>query len=162
MRDESAQTMHITDIQADVEAFMRAMDQSVRAVPTQGVDQHTLMLRYELIKEEYLETRQALGRLIHVVAGGGYASAGNWLHDCAQVVDGIVDLIYVLVGTASAMGVDLQPVWEEVHRSNMAKKDGPIAEDGKRLKPAGWTPPAVERVIREQVAESDFADRKIG
>jgi predicted HAD superfamily Cof-like phosphohydrolase len=40
-------------------------------------------------------------------------------------------------------------VWKEVHRSNMAKLEGGVRkrEDGKILKPEGWTPPDVEGVM---------------
>lgn len=44
-------------------------------------------------------------------------------------------------------GVDLLPFFMEVQRANMAKKDGPIREDGKRLKPPGWQPPQIATMI---------------
>jgi predicted HAD superfamily Cof-like phosphohydrolase len=44
----------------------------------------------------------------------------------------------------------LDEVFKEVHRSNMAKLvDGKVIrrEDGKILKPAGWTPPDIKGVL---------------
>ena len=91
----------------------------------------------------------------------GRSSKAAELALLAEIADGIADLVYVAIGTASTLGIDMEPVWEEVQLSNMAKVNGPVRPDGKRLKPEGWQPPQIERVIREQVAEADFADRKI-
>lgn len=72
--------------------------------------------------------------------------------DLVRVADGIADLIYVLVGTALELGIPLDRVWAEVHRANMAKVD-PVTgkvrkrEDGKVLKPEGWTPPDIESAL---------------
>ena len=64
------------------------------------------------------------------------------------VIDGLCDLIYVALGTAVACGVDLEPFFDEVHRSNMAKFGGPIRDDGKILKPEGWEPPRIAELLR--------------
>lgn len=49
-------------------------------------------------------------------------------------------------------GVRWRPFWDEVQRSNLAKKDGPIRADGKRLKPDGWIPPRIREMLVEQGA----------
>lgn len=69
--------------------------------------------------------------------------------DLTEIADGIADAIYVLIGTAIAYGVDLPAVWAEVHRTNMAKADGPVV-NGKRMKPEGWTPPDIAAVLARQ------------
>ena len=58
------------------------------------------------------------------------------------------DLIYVLYGFLVALGVNADITFEEVHRSNMAKKGGGIRSDGKVLKPDGWTKPDIESILR--------------
>lgn len=45
---------------------------------------------------------------------------------------------------AEGVGVNLKPFFEEVHRTNMHKLQGPQREDGKQLKPEGWKPPRIE------------------
>lgn len=90
-------------------------------------------LRAALIEEEAKETIDAI-------------KAG----DLVGAVDGICDLIYVAVGAAVAFGVELGPVFNEVHRSNMAKEGGPTRPDGKVLKPAGWTPPRIAELLAQQ------------
>lgn len=92
------------------------------------------MLREELVQEEYEEfrsTRRTIRR-----------------------ADAICDLIYVLIGTAISMGIDIRPMWDEVHRSNMAKEGGAIREDGKILKPEGWEPPDLMGEFKRQVRDA--------
>ncbi len=64
-----------------------------------------------------------------------------------EVIDGLCDTIVVCYGTAEDIGIDLEPFFDEVMRTNMAKKDGPIRMDGKRLKPPGWTPPDIKGIL---------------
>lgn len=87
-------------------------------------------LRAELIREESKETRKA------ILSG-----------DLIGAIDGMCDILVVTLGTAVEFGVDLDPFWDEVHRTNMAKKGGPVRDDGKRLKPPGWTPPDIAGVL---------------
>lgn len=93
-----------------------------------------IWLRQGLIDEEVEELREA-----------------NLNRDIVEVADALADIIYVACGTALVYGIDLEAVFEEVHRSNMAKlgPDGqPIYRgDGKVLKPEGWTPPAIARAL---------------
>lgn len=67
--------------------------------------------------------------------------------DVVEMVDALCDLLYVTYGAAVSLGVDLQPFFEEVHASNMAKVDGYRREDGKWMKPAGWQPPDIAGLL---------------
>ena len=67
-----------------------------------------------------------------------------------DLVDGIVDLIYVALGLANAVGVALAPVFAAVHAANMKKVTGLKRADGKALKPEGWEPPDIAAVLRTQ------------
>lgn len=89
-------------------------------------------LRDRLLKEELGELANALQR-----------------REVEEVTDAIADSIYVLVGTAIAYGIDLRPVWDEVHRSNMAKAEGGVRRDegGKVIKPEGWKPPDIASAL---------------
>jgi predicted HAD superfamily Cof-like phosphohydrolase len=147
--------MTVQGIQADVDRFMQMIGQPMPDYP-QNVDPAILQLRIDLITEEFDETVDALVKLQQP-----NLDAPKERVLLAEVADGIVDLLYVAVGTASTLGIDLEEVWEAVQRSNMAKAGGPVREDGKRLKPDGWKPPNIAVIIREQIAEHDFADRSI-
>src|SRR5688572_2931201 len=67
-----------------------------------------------------------------------------------KIADGCADAIYVILGTAVAFGIDLEPIWDEVHRTNMAKEGGGQRADGKIMKPAGWRPPDVRGLLADQ------------
>lgn len=78
--------------------------------------------------------------------------------DPLEVVDALADIVYVCYGMAVEMGVDLDAVVGVVHDANMAKlgEDGkPIyREDGKILKPEGWTPPDIAGELDRQRQQS--------
>lgn len=51
---------------------------------------------------------------------------------------------------AYSLGLDIKPLFEEVHRTNMLKVGGPTRADGKILKPEGWQPPRIRELLIEQ------------
>jgi predicted HAD superfamily Cof-like phosphohydrolase len=72
--------------------------------------------------------------------------------DTVELADGCADLIWVLQGLMLSVGIPMQEVWDEVSRSNLAKIDpesGVVLkrDDGKILKPAGWTAPDIKTII---------------
>jgi predicted HAD superfamily Cof-like phosphohydrolase len=74
--------------------------------------------------------------------------------DGLEVADGLVDLIYVAIGTALIMGIPIQAVWDEVHSANMRKERSPAsAHMSKRghhwdvTKPLGWVGPDLGRLM---------------
>ena len=121
-----------------VEEFMTAFGQDVPG--TWNTVKFPAELRLKLIREEVDELTDAIEKK-------------NWI----EVVDAICDLLYVTYGAASALGVDIEPFFAEVHRSNMAKlgDDGkPIRrEDGKVLKPLTWTPPDLMSILRREIGK---------
>ena len=72
-------------------------------------------------------------------------------NDIIEIADALADIIYIVCGTAISYGIPLNKVFKEVHRSNMAKLvDGKALyrEDGKVIKPEGWTPPDIATVMK--------------
>jgi predicted HAD superfamily Cof-like phosphohydrolase len=122
----------------DVKAFHRAFGQRVAEKP-ELPDTAERTLRMKLLAEEMYE----------------YTIAENE-NDIVEIADALADIIYIACGTAVSYGIPLDNVFTEVHRSNMAKLvDGkPIyREDGKVLKPEGWTAPDVEGVLNKSHLE---------
>lgn len=113
-------------VQIDVWRFHEALDIPIGLTPQVRRPE----LRASLIEEEASETCAAM-------RGG----------DLVESIDGLCDLLCVTYGAAVEFGVNLAPFWDEVHRTNMAKVGGPLREDGKRLKPPGWTPPDIAGVL---------------
>ena len=105
----------------DQEKFMTACDQTVT-----GFNAAQYQLYKDLIREEFQELEDAE---THVDA-----------------LDALVDILVVTIGAIHSMGADGEGAWNEVMRTNFAKID-PVTgkvrkrEDGKVLKPEGWTPP---------------------
>lgn len=116
----------------DVLNFHKQFGCYIGSTPKQP-DADNAVLRMRLIQEEFSELKGSL-----------------LLADMPSIADGIVDLIYVLVGTAICYGIDVRPIWNAVHEANMKKTGGGMREDGKVLKPEGWQPPDVEGLLTKQ------------
>jgi phosphoribosyl-ATP pyrophosphohydrolase len=99
-------------------------------------------LRANLIEEEARETTEAIRR-----------------GDLTEAVDGMCDVLYVVFGTAVEWGLNLQPFFDEVHRTNMLKVGGATRDDGKILKPEGWQPPRIGAMLADLTRE-EIARRK--
>lgn len=69
--------------------------------------------------------------------------------DFVEMIDALADILVVTYGTAVEMGVDLEPVFAEVHRSNMSKNGG-RDPGGKVLKGPAFSPPDLVTVLRQQ------------
>lgn len=65
-----------------------------------------------------------------------------------EIVDGLIDLCVVAIGTLDAFGVDAYKAWNSVLEANMAKEVGVKPERPNKLglpdltKPEGWKPPS--------------------
>ncbi len=79
--------------------------------------------------------------------------------DRVAMIDALCDLLYVTLGAAVEMGVELDPFFREVHRANMEKFGGEIRPDGKQLKPSGWLPPDIAGVYRRLYGDLDPSSR---
>lgn len=117
----------------DQEKFMRACDQSV-----EGYDHAQFKLYYDLIAEEFGELNAA------VLSG-----------DRVEQLDALIDILVVTIGAIHSMGADGDGAWKEVMRTNFAKIDSETGkvrkrEDGKVLKPLGWTPPELAPFVKKQ------------
>jgi predicted HAD superfamily Cof-like phosphohydrolase len=74
--------------------------------------------------------------------------------DPVEQLDALIDILVVTVGAIHSMGADAEGAWKEVMRTNFAKIDhetGKVRkrEDGKVLKPVGWTPPDLKPYLKK-------------
>ncbi len=119
----------------------------VEDAPTADIAAETVALRVSLIQEELDEYRKA-------------AEAG----DLVEVADALSDLMYVVLGTYVAHGLHLhaEPLFQEVHRSNMSKLDSdgePIFRgDGKVLKSDRFEPPDLETILSKRLLDENPDD----
>jgi len=114
-----------------VALFHRTFDILVNDKPTVA-DAATRDLRISLIREESKELEEALEK-----------------EDVVGIADALADLLYVVYGTAVSLGLDMEPIFAEVHRSNMTKVGGHKREDGKWIKPETYEPPDLAPIIED-------------
>ena len=92
-----------------------------------------LNFRLQFLEEELNETK---------------AAANSEQVDAEEVVDGLIDLCVVAIGTLDAFGVNAYSAWSAVHEANMNKQVG-IKESRPNplnlpdlIKPEGWRAPS--------------------
>ena len=137
----------MTDEQAMVEAFHSKFEIVAQATPT-DLNEETKQLRVRLMQEEFDELKEAM-------------ATGN----LAAVAKEMADLLYVIYGTAVSYGIDMEPVFQEVHRSNLSKVGGYKRADGKWVKPATYSRADIESIVevqREQLSTARLSVRDAG
>lgn len=107
-------------------------EQAINDRPT-NVDDATCRLRMRLMQEELDELHTAM-----------------LYRNLPEIADAIGDLLYVVLGTAVSHGIEMTPIFESIHRANMAKVGGGKRPDGKMLKPAGWVAPDHREALLDQ------------
>ena len=94
-----------------VKKFMKTFGQEVKEKAEFPSDKVSA-LRYDLIKEELDELRDAIEK-----------------KDIKEVADALTDILYVTYGAGHAFGINLDKCFDEVQSSNMSK----LGEDGKPI-----------------------------
>lgn len=92
-----------------------------------------LKFRIDFLQEELDETKKAYETM-----------------DGEEIVDGLIDLCVVAIGTLDAFGVNAYKAWDEVLKANMSKNVG--VKEGRPnplglpdlMKPEGWKAPSHE------------------
>ena len=121
---------------AAVEKFHETYQLLSNHSPTVDVPVAIKTLRYELMKEENEEYKEAVAN-----------------NDMVEVADALGDMLYILCGTIITHGMQhkIGEVFEEIQRSNMSKlgPDGkPIyREDGKVMKGPNYFKPDIAKIL---------------
>jgi len=117
-----------------VKTFMETFGQEVKNKPSFSSEKIN-NLRYDLIKEELDEFKEALDN-----------------KDLLEVADALTDILYVTYGAGHAFGADLDKCFEEVQQSNMSKLDEkgkPIYNEvGKVMKGPKYFKPDLNKFIK--------------
>lgn len=115
-------------------------------------------LRLRLVAEEFCELLESCLHPDDERANDCMDEIRDWIRNAIscdmsvnlkEAADALADIQYVLHGTALEMGVDMGPIEDAVHASNMAKAGGPIV-NGKITKPQGWKPPDIAGLLKKQ------------
>jgi hypothetical protein len=92
-----------------------------------------LKFRAEFIQEELDELKENIG-----------------IDNAEEIVDALIDICVVAIGTLDAFNIDSHKAWDAVLRANMSKRVG--VKEGRPnplnlpdlMKPTGWEPPSHE------------------
>lgn len=74
--------------------------------------------------------------------------------DLEKQLDALVDLVYVVLGTAYLHGFNFAEAWDRVHAANMRKVKADLFNKDKRdflydvVKPPGWTPADLSDLVK--------------
>ena len=116
-----------------VKKFMETFGQEIKEKAC-FPDEKITSLRYDLIKEELGELKEAIDQ-----------------KDIKEVADALTDILYVTYGAGHAFGINLDKCFEEVQNSNMSKlgPDGkPIYNDkGKVMKGPNYFKPNLGKFV---------------
>ena len=116
-----------------VKKFMETFGQEIKE-KAGFPDNKITSLRYELIKEELDELKEAIDS-----------------KDIKEVADALTDILYVTYGAGHAFGINLDKCFEEVQNSNMSKLDlngKPIYnEKGKVMKGPNYFKPNLSKFV---------------
>jgi predicted HAD superfamily Cof-like phosphohydrolase len=124
-------------MQKQVQEFHVDFNVAVNTIPTK-VPERIQDLRINLIKEEFDEFVEATQE-----------------QDLVKIADALGDILYVVFGAAIAYGIDMEPIVDEIHRSNMSKRfpDGTVhyrEGDHKILKPDTYSPADIWKELIKQ------------
>jgi predicted HAD superfamily Cof-like phosphohydrolase len=116
----------------DQEKFMKACGQT-----TDQYNENQFKLYVKLIEEECRELAVAIEN-----------------NDKVEILDALEDIMVVTAGAIHSAGFDGEGGWKEVMRSNFDKIDKETGmvrkrEDGKVLKPLGWTAPDLRSFVKK-------------
>ena len=116
-----------------VKILMQTFGQEVKSNPSFSTEKIN-HLRYNLIKEELDELKQAIDD-----------------KDLLEVADALTDILYVTYGAGHAFGINLDKCFQEVQNSNMSKLDQngkPIYnEKGKVMKGPNYFKPDLTKFV---------------
>lgn len=106
---------------------------NIKAVPTEEM----VVRRIKIVDEE---VNKELMPMLRELESGKI----SWsLEHRAQMLDHLVDCVYVLLGTAAELGLPFDMGFEIVHQANMMKFANGVVKNeyGKLVKPEGWIKP---------------------
>ena len=96
----------------------------------QVISRAAARVRYDLMCEELNEYLRA-----------------NMDGDLVKVADGLGDLLYTVLGSCVVHGIDIQPIFDEIHRSNMTKDLPLIGDPNKPVKGESFELPRLAELL---------------
>ena len=153
------------DIKDFHERFMLTYEGKPRQLPEDLQSFRNLFLEEELTEYqgavrqiEYLRSWQKAIK----TEDAGHTLNNQTIRAFEQALDGLVDLVYVALGTAYLHGFDFNEAWRRVHTANMLKVRAENSAVSKRgsthdvVKPPGWNAPDHYDLVKDAVLREDI------
>ena len=139
---------------ADIEEFHKkyGLEYSGKA---RVLPAHLAKFREKFIREEYNEYLKAVHAAKEELRGKTLSFDDEVAFNLEHAFDALVDLCYIVMGTAYLHGFDFREGWRRVHEANMRKVRATCSKDSKRksrmdvVKPADWTPPRLHNLVAD-------------
>lgn len=139
----------------DIEEFHEKFGLRYRDKP-RALSDELSRFRREFMDEELKEYKDAAIELEQCMSLRKTECVAMHLED---MLDALVDLTYVVLGTAQLHGFDFREAWRRVHAANMKKVRAIYAEQSARgstfdvVKPPGWTAPSHADLVMHHAHE---------
>jgi predicted HAD superfamily Cof-like phosphohydrolase len=140
---------------ADIEAFHTKFGLAYEG-KSRGLTGELADFRLKFMYEELDEYNVAMASLRGLLADPREAKDEAAITELLEhMLDALVDLVYVAIGTSYLHGFDFREAWRRVQHANMQKVRAQRAEDSKRgttfdvVKPSGWTPPSHTDLVED-------------
>jgi predicted HAD superfamily Cof-like phosphohydrolase len=144
----------------DVSEFHKKFELSPTASPGHAIQTSVASFRIKFMLEELSEYAESLGFYIHsgVLEPTEYGNGGQVVKfNAEKAFDGLIDLAYVVLGTAYLHRFPFNEGWARVQEANMAKVRATGDDDPRSVrkssidivKPEGWKPPVLTDLLDE-------------
>lgn len=144
----------------DIELFHQKFELSPVEDSEHKLPEDLTGFRLNFMLEELNEYASAVGFQPKIVDAGEVKYVPkhyiSTMPDAEKAFDGLIDLVYVALGTAYLHGFRFNEGWDRVQAANMAKVRATGADDARSVrkhsadivKPEGWTAPTLKDLLR--------------
>lgn len=139
------------DVKAFHEKFGLGYDGKPRMLPPA-----LQKFRDKFHREELKEYGDAVALMSLIASGKLDPSIDDQIAlELSHAFDGMLDLMYVVIGTMYLHGFPMEEGWRRVHAANMGKVRVKRGGDSKRksrydvVKPEGWQPPRIQPLVSD-------------
>lgn len=139
------------DVKSFHEKFGLAYNGKPRALPPA-----IQKFRDKFHREELKEYSEAIRAIADILDNKTQPSIDDDVAlELSHAFDGMLDLMYVVIGTMYLHGFPMQEGWKRVHAANMSKVRAKKGGDSKRksrydvVKPPGWEPPRIQPLVSD-------------
>jgi len=153
------------DFFGDIEQFYRHFELEYDGKP-RALPRALHQFRVKFMEEELAEyTHHAKLAYDETTKPIDFRDQAQYTYHLAESLDGLVDLVYVALGTAYLHGFNFNQAWGRVHKANMSKVRATLDSHDKRdptfdvVKPADWEAPNHSDMVEDNDLREPRGDR---